>query len=366
MLSPQEQYWIWLSSIVKLGQKQFYQLISIFGDAVSVWKNADAKSCAFLSNEQLRALQKAKTQEYFENLFYKIEKTKCQVCTRLSKMYPKELIDIYDPPPVLYYKGKLPTDLDKTFAVVGARSCTRYGAEVTRNIVTELTRHGVMIVSGLAYGIDTIANSACVEAGGFTIAVLGCGVDICYPTANRKLYDKIVEKGCVISEYVPGTPTMSYNFPARNRIISGLSKGVLLVEGRQKSGGMITVDFAIEHGREVFAVPGPINAATSYSPNILLRDGAHVVLDAYDILEVLRWGERPQRKTTPNIVVMPELDEQEKCIVNELLKGDCSIDELVSITNISVVSLNSLLTMLELRGIIKQLPGKIFEIATTR
>ena len=197
--------------------------------------------------------------------------------------------------------------------------------------------------------------------GGHTIAVLGSGVDQVYPPENAELYQRILDAdGAIISEYLPGIPPLAGNFPARNRIISGLSQGVLLVEAAARSGAMITVRYAADQGKEIFAIPGSVYAPQSESPNLLIRDGAGVALSGWDILEAMRWSDRPK----PDSVVKPEieLDEEERIVVEPLKDEELSYEELVERTLIPPARLNSLLTTLELRGIIKQNPGKMYRV----
>ena len=203
--------------------------------------------------------------------------------------YPRLLKEISDPPALLYVRGHgTKINLEKTIAVVGTRHVTEYGREITKKLVTDLVRRGYTIVSGLAYGVDTVAHQAAITAGGKTIAVLGCGIDIIAPASNAKLYWDIVEcHGAVVSEIPPGVRTDKKRFVTRNRIISGLSQGVVVIEGGDKSGTLITARYAADQGREVFAVPGPITNPYSRAPSILLKNGAKLVESADDIIEEL-------------------------------------------------------------------------------
>ncbi|OGG23805.1 DNA protecting protein DprA [Candidatus Gottesmanbacteria bacterium RIFCSPLOWO2_01_FULL_43_11b] len=203
--------------------------------------------------------------------------------------YPRLLAEISDPPDVLYVKGDLATvNLEKTIAVVGTRTMTPYGRKITKHLVTDLVKKGFTIVSGMAIGVDSIAHQSAIDKGGKTIAVLGCGVDIIFPPSNARLYWNIVNgNGVVVSEIPPGTRTSKEQFVTRNRIISGLSLGVVVIEGSDHSGALITAKYAAEQGREVFAVPGPITSKMSQATNILLKNGAKLVESADDIIEEL-------------------------------------------------------------------------------
>ena len=242
-------------------------------------------------------------------------------------------------------------------AVVGSRRCTRDGQRAAREFAQGLAENGVTVVSGMARGIDSCAHRGALDGGGQTIAVLGCGVDIVYPPENDRLMAEILDSGgAVISEYLPGTPPAPGNFPARNRIISGLSEGTLLVEGAKASGAMITVNFALEQGRDVFAVPGSIYSPLSATPNRMILEGAFPALCHWDILEHYRWaqrpGEDPRREAKP-----VELDADEAAIVEPLREQALTFDELSAVTGFPAAKLNSHLTILELRGIIEKVPG---------
>ena len=216
------------------------------------------------------------------------EEEKISFITPFDSIYPERLKGIPDAPAGLYVMGKLPAESDITVAVIGARDCSDYGRYVAERLGTFLGERGVAVVSGMARGIDGISQWAALEAGGSSIGVLGCGVDICYPAKNRKLYDRLLKQGAVLSEYPPGTPPRPMNFPIRNRIVSGLADGVVVIEARDKSGTLITVDMALEQGREVFVVPGRITDGLSVGCNRLIRQGAGILLSPEELLEELR------------------------------------------------------------------------------
>ncbi len=212
-----------------------------------------------------------------------------------SEDYPDILVNIPDPPVVLFYRGNLDKFISMpAIAVIGSRRCTTYGRKVARSLSRDFVRSGVAVVSGLARGIDSEAHRGVIEAGGVTMAVLGNGLDICYPPEHDRLSEKIIEKGVILSEYPPGTEPARYRFPERNRLISGFSKGVVVVEAGKRSGTMITVNTALDQGRDVFAVPGEVTGALSMGTNMLLRDGAGVVITAADVLEPLGLAHDPE------------------------------------------------------------------------
>lgn len=359
-LSTLEQYWVWLSSVDGIGPKRFYQLISIYEDARAVWDNVGDAEMRFLGPATLKNLETARSERYFYELFARLEKLDMRALTRVSEGYPDRLSDIYDPPPTLYLRGECPLDCARGFAVVGSRRCTRDGQRAAREISETLAREDVTVISGLAHGVDTAAHEGALIGLGRTIAVLGCGADVVYPSENEALYQRILENGgAIISEYTPGTRPLSGNFPARNRIISGMSEGVLIVEGAEKSGAMITVNCAADQNRDVFAVPGSIYSPLSAAPNRLIVEGAIPVLSGWDILEHYRWGSRPDaRESAPRVRVA--LDPEDDQIIQPLLEQELSFDELAAMVDYPIARLNARLTMLELRGIIVKIPGGLY------
>ena len=360
-LSAMEQYWVWLSSVEGIGPKRFYQLISVYEDARSVWDNIDDPSMRqILGPKTLKSLRDARSERYFYSLFNSLEKTDMHVLTRLSDHYPTLLSNIYDPPPTLYVLGNPDLTGDRIFSIVGSRRCTRDGQKAARDFAEALSRENVTVVSGLAVGIDTAAHEGALMGMGKTIAVLGCGADVIYPPENSQLYGRILENGgSVISEYMPGTIPAKGNFPARNRIISGLSQGTLLVEGAEKSGAMITVNLALEQNRDVFAVPGSIYSRLSIAPNQLIVDGAIPAVSPWQILEHYRWAQRPDAKNDAPRQTL-QLDPEDDQIVKPLLEQELSFEELTNLVDFPVSKLNSHLTMLELRGIIIKAPGGLY------
>ena len=359
-----EQYWIWLSSVDGIGPKRFYQLLSNYEDARQVWDALGAlgmpEGMAFLGRQALHALREARSEAYFYRLFDRLDKLGVRAVSRLSDEYPARLTAIYDPPPTLYVRGECPIDGERMFAIVGSRRCTRDGQRAAREIAEGLARSDVTVISGMARGIDTHAHEGALIGSGRTIAVLGCGADVCYPPENEELMRRILDSGgAIVSEYVPGTQPLPGNFPQRNRIISGMADGTLLVEGAKKSGAMITVNFALGQGRDVLAVPGPIYSPLSCTPNRMIVDGANPVISPWEILEYYHWGKRPEvSDANPHREV--QLDPDEEKLVVPLREQELSFEELSILTGFSAQKLNSHLTMLELRGIIMKVPGGMY------
>ena len=359
-LSTLEQYWVWLSSVEGIGPKRFYQLISIYEDARTVWDNVGDDGMRFLGKAVLEKLRQARSEQYFYSLFARMEKEGMRAIPRVNDGYPAQLSDIYDPPPTLYALGEVAPEEARRFAIVGSRRCTRDGQRAAREFAEVLAREDVTIISGMANGIDTAAHEGALIAYGRTIALLGCGADVIYPPENEELYHRILDGGgAVVSEYLPGMPPLRAHFPARNRIISGLSQGVLIVEGKEKSGAMITVNAALDQNRDVFAVPGSIYSPLSAAPNRLIVEGAIPALSGWDILEHYRWAEREDpARSAPRPKL--ELDPEDDQIVQPLLEQELSFDELANLVDFPIAKLNSHLTMLELRGIIVKVPGGMY------
>lgn len=274
--------------------------------------------------------------------------------------YPPLLAKIFDPPYIFYYYGVIDLAHKFTLAVVGSRAATYYGKNEARRLSGELAREGVVIVSGMARGIDTQAHLGALESGGTSIAVLGSGLDVVYPAENRELYSKLAQKGLVISDFVPGTHPEPGNFPARNRIISGLSYGILVVEARRKSGALITVDYALEQGRDVFAIPGPINSKNSEGTNQLLKDGAFLVTEYRDVLDEYPAYFPLPRGASPEQNSLFGLDKDEAGIIECMGHEPIHFDELILKKKLSMGALSELLMCMELKGIIRCLPGNYY------
>jgi len=284
-----------------------------------------------------------------------IQKYGYRYVTVWDEEYPQLLKRIPDPPIVLFYKGKLDFSSKIALAIVGTRTPSNYGKIVTREIVNHLVKKGIVIVSGMARGIDTIAHQSALQSGGETVAVLGCGLDYCYPPENRRLYDSIPQQGALVSEYFCGIKPDAVNFPRRNRIISGLSKGTLVIEAGGRSGALITAFYALNHNREVFAIPGNITNPKSTGTNRLIKQGAKLVQNVDDILEELGGfsaEQIPQEKPIPK-----NLSEWERKLLSCLSHEPKHIDQLVK--ELKEPPGTSLLT-LELMGLVQQLVGKMF------
>lgn len=284
-----------------------------------------------------------------------------KIMTIRDASYPKRLKEIYDPPPLLYVRGDLKEEDELAVAIVGSRKTTPYGRWITEKMGQELARHGITIVSGMARGIDSHAHWGALSGGGRTIAVLGCGVDVVYPPENRNLYKRIIDQGTVLSEFAMGSPPEGGHFPKRNRIISGLSLGVVVVQASMESGSLITANYALEQGREVFAVPGNVGSDSSRGTHQLIKDGAKLVESSEDILEEVlpQWK---KEKEAPQEVERPvrDLTDEEKVLYEQLGETPLHIDVLIRESPFDPGKVSSLLLNLELKGLISQWPGKCF------
>jgi DNA processing protein len=344
-----------------IGPARLRALLDYYGDIEQAWQADPGELRAIgLDKRSVESLYRIRTSLDLEVELEKLNRLGVTVLTWDNVHYPGLLKNTADPPPVLYVRGTLKPEDDWSVAVVGTRRATTYGRECTHEIVTGLAESGVTVVSGLAYGIDTEAHVAAINAGGRTIAVLGCGVDIIYPAENRKLAQRIIENGAIVSEYPLGTNPDSGNFPRRNRIISGLSLGVLVVEGAIQSGARITTDYALEQGRDVFAIPGPIMRKSSSGPNYLIQNGAKLVTHVNDILEELNLTMVAQQSEARAII--PDND-VEAVLLEKLSADPIHVDELGEATGLSAPELSSVLTMMELKGKVRQVGGMNYIVA---
>lgn len=344
-----------------IGPKTFQKLIRHFGSAKSIWENLDLSTYEDIG---MRVSVFQKFQEFkksFNLSFYinRLKKAKVFAVTIKDALYPETLKKIEDPPIVLYCKGN-PSLLNYRLiiGVVGARKITSYGKEVTERIVRELVAQDFVVVSGLAFGVDAVSHSTTLSEKGKTIAVLGCGVDCCTPLENQGLYEEILDdEGLIVSEYFLGHPPSVGSFPARNRIIAGLTLGVLVTEAAEGSGSLITAQEAIKQGKSVFAVPGPINSFMSKGTFKLLQEGAHIVSSGEDILQVLNL----KTKTSRIIAVAQNanLNSKEKKVVMLLEYESMRLDILAKVAKIPMVELMVVVSSLEMQGFIQNREGEI-------
>lgn len=352
-------FWLALNSIPNIGKTVYKSLISKFNNPKNIFS---ARLEELLKTEGLKkdaalAIKRFDKWEEIEKEISLIQKHNVSIVTIKESNFPKNLLTINDPPPYLYVKGNVLPQDNLAVAIVGTRTPSHYGVAMAERIAMELAEAGVTVVSGLARGIDSAAHRGAIAGKGRTIAVLGCGIDIVYPQENKKLFGEIAEKGAVVSEFPIGMPPMPQNFPMRNRIISGLSLGVLVVEASLKSGSLITARLALDYGRDVFALPGAITSERSKGTNKLIKDGAKLIECAEDILDELpvKRGARKE-SIAENRDLLPE----EEDILNLLEGSPLLIDTIIQEMKLSAAKANAVLMDMEIKGLVGQGPGKIF------
>jgi DNA processing protein len=352
-LNADIKYWVAFSNIPGIGRVRLGQLESYFGSLESAWKARPGElRKSGLDGPALRAIGEYRDGIEPEAEMDKIERHGIRVLISNDKAYPRRLKEIYDFPPVLYMRGELKPEDEWCLAVVGTRRATVYGKQITEELTADLARSKITIVSGLARGIDTIAHRSALEAGGRTIAVFASGLDIIYPAENAKLAHDIMENGALVSEFPLGMKPRAENFPRRNRILSGLSLGVLVTEGGEDSGAMITAADAIEQNREVFAVPGSILSPASRGTNQLIQKGeAKLVRQYTDILEELNLMAIERQMEMREI--LPE-SENESVLLKQLGAEPAHIDEVCRRSGLPAATVSSTLAMMELKGMVKQ------------
>ncbi len=363
--NKKNKFLIGLSLIKGLGPKKYEKLLNFYGTTQKIWlasenelKKIEGLGVKF-SNDFIVIREKINLDKELDRL----EQLNIECIGKDDAQYPEILKSIYDPPFILYKKGgQLPWDRP-CVAIVGARKMTAYGREMSFWLGKELARQGIGVISGMARGIDTWAHKGALQGGGLTVGVLGCGLDTCYPLENKKLMSQIMAQGAVLSEFPVGVPPKPGHFPLRNRIISGLSLGTVIVEAQTKSGALITADQALEQGREVFAVPGPITSPASRGCHNLIKQGAKLVQDIDDLLEELALSEE---KTTISInsankkTKSSTLSEEEKELLNSMSFHPMLADEIAMQISWPIGKLKSILTLLEIKGMVVQEAGSCF------
>jgi DNA processing protein len=348
-------YWVGLNLVKGIGSVRFKALMEAFGDAEAAWNaSPEAWTSAGLPQKVVDAFQRVHKGVALDQIWDRIQSLGIEVRTWDDEGYPRHLKEIDQPPPLLYIRGSLVPEDDWAVAIVGTRRVTAYGRQVTEEIATTLAHNGVTIVSGLARGVDSIAHQAALHAGGRTLAVLGNGVDIVYPPENRLLAAQVMEHGALVSDYPLGTQPDGINFPPRNRIISGLSMAVVIVEAGMTSGALITATFAAEQGRDVFAVPGNINAPQSQGTNRLIRDGAQPLLNPQDVLEALNLTMVVEHQAVR--VALPT-DPVEAQLFRLLSHEPKHVDEIRSQADMPIETVSATLAMMELKGMVRQVGG---------
>jgi DNA processing protein len=355
-----DYFWFALKSIPHVGNVTFRRLVEHFGTPGRARSASESELAAVrgISMAAIASLLTHDPRDEAERECAALKRSGVRIVTLLSPDYPGLLRQIPDPPPFLYLKGELSCS-ETAIAIVGSRRASGYGISTTEKMARGLARHGITIVSGMARGVDTAAHRATLAEGGRSIGVLGCGIDLVYPPENRKLFEEMSSKGALVSEFSMGTQPLAENFPRRNRIISGLCRGVLVVEAAEGSGSLITAQCALEQGRDVFAIPGNIHSSTSRGANRLIRDGAKLVESIEDIIE-----EMPHmlREKDPAPIAGLTFSPREAAVLSRLSASPVHIDEIVVKCALTVSEVSAILLRLELNGVITQHAGKQFSI----
>jgi DNA processing protein len=357
-------YWVGFNMVKGVGAVRMQGLLAHFGDLEIAWQAPlDALMAAGLPLKIAENALRVRSGIDLDRVWEDIQKKDIQVLIRGDAGYPARLDQIDQAPPVLYVRGEIHSEDGWAVAVVGTRRATAYGRQVTEEIATCLAASGVVVVSGLARGVDAIAHDAALKAGGRTYAVLGSGVDRIYPPEHSRLAERIIEAGALVSDYAPGTPPDGVNFPPRNRIISGLSTAVVVVEAGETSGALITSTFAAEQGREVYAVPGNIHAPQSLGTNKLIQQGAHPLLKPEDLLDELDLLQVPMQRAARTILPANVVEAE---LLGKLSAEPVHADELHILTGLPIEVVSSTLTIMELKGYVKQVGPMAYVVARER
>jgi len=361
--------WIKLNMISGIGPLRFATLLKHFGSPEGILsaKISTLSQVKGIGPQIAQRIVEEKDKVKVDIELEKIEKEGVKILTLDSEEYPINLKSIYDPPPILYIKGKIEPRDRLAIAMVGSRSATSYGKAVASRLAGELVQAGFTVISGLARGIDVASHCGAINAKGRTIAVLGCGIDVIYPRENKKLFNEIIEHGAIITEFPFGTPPEKFNFPQRNRIISGLALGTVIVEAHMQSGALITANCALEQNREVFAVPGQVESRLSKGTHYLIKQGAKLTETVQDIIEELELFSdaikkslsKSEAKVKKNNEIMLSKDEEK---IYQLLSSSepQHIDTISYLSQMTASQVAAILIQLEIKGVIKQLIGKRF------
>jgi DNA processing protein len=410
------KYWLWLTTRKHIGPAAIAKLLRQFPSPEAIYAADDAafEQVEGLTKQEREGLQD-RSMDDVEKILSDCYEKDISILTLQDAQYPTRLKNIDDPPAVLYFRGRLPDfDTEPVIAVVGTRKATPYGLYMAKRMGYQLGRDGAVVISGLAAGVDSYAIEGALTAGNAVVGVLGCGVDVVYPKWNGRLFEDVLARGCLISEYPPGTPPYSSNFPVRNRILSGLALGVLVVEAPPKSGALITAARALEQGRDVFAIPGNVDSQQSVGCNRLVQQGAMLVGQSWDILQeyqplfpekikqntgggeklpmpniATNFQEKPARKVAEAVAVPKAKPTQEEkidvdngengayidlqelkntrskdqmAIITELMTGPVHADDLVERTQLATHCVSAALSLLEVDGLVERLPGRRYRL----
>lgn len=354
------KYLLALHSLPGLGQRRLKMLIDYFQSSEYAWQQEKhwMDVPGFTTGGRAETVLAGRRSCDPERVYHGFLQSGVKIVTINDASYPLLLKQIYDPPYLLFYRGELPCEADTCIGMVGTRKATAYGRLMAETLAGGLGEKKIWVVSGMARGIDTWSHKGCLKGGGKTLGVLGSGLDVIYPRENKELYGEIAASGAVVSELPLGTQPLPQHFPARNRIISGLCRGIVVVEAAEKSGSLITVDFALEQGRDVFAVPGPVTSPLSRGTHKLIKQGAKLVEKPEDVLEEY-FSSEPAFQSVHDLFAFSPI---ERRLLESLMGGEVHFDVLVEESGMPAFQMASLLTLWEIKGLVKQLPGKYYII----
>ena len=354
----EEYYMMSLSRIPKIGVHKILLLLDHFKTAQAVWEASleELRQVKGLSIVHCKEIENAKQPQQLEQWIEELEEKNIGFISIKNPKYPYLLKQIYDPPAGFYIKGFLPDDDIDKVSIVGARRCSQYGASVAYKLAKDLAGANIVIVSGMATGIDGMSHLGVLDGGGQTIAVLGTGVDICYPAEHKNLMERIIENGCVLSEYPPGMAAFGKNFPKRNRIISGLSSMTIVVEAGRRSGTLITADQALENGREVFVVPGNVTSPLSEGTNDLIKQGCPIITEFEDVLFALGIAYTEEEKEAFQKHMAENMQKEEKEVYQCIGKEAVDAQTISRMLHKNIQEIQYSLTLLEIAGHIRKLP----------
>ncbi|BCN31542.1 DNA-processing protein DprA [Anaeromicropila herbilytica] len=362
MECTEKEYQYWLYSINGIGIKKVAALLDNYNCAKEVFDASEnsLKKIGKLNEKDVKAILYRRDIELVKRNYEKLHRKGIHFIIKEEKEYPSRLKHIYDSPNALYVRGKLPKEDEVTISIVGARNCSEYGKELAKYFASEMAKCGIGIISGLARGIDSFSHMGALKSGGITYGILGCGIDWCYPAENISLYMEMIEKGGVISEYGPGISPKPGLFPMRNRIISGMSDGILVVEAKEKSGSLITVDMGLEQGKNVYAIPGKITDPLSTGCNNLIKMGAKLVTNPIEIIDDYIYSKKKieiQGKNFDNL-----LETYEKIVYANLSLEPKHLNEIIDETKLDINIVVDTLLSLELKSYVKEVTRNYYSL----
>lgn len=369
--SKQKLLWYAWSKRENIGYKETANLLDCYGSIEAVFAvDADEiNSLEWLSDSTKVAILEGIDLDKEYKLYEKLINKDVHFVIQEDTNYPKRLLNMYDPPRFLYYLGELPDENLPTIAIIGARACSAYGAQVARTLAKELAMNKIQVISGLAKGVDGYAHRGALEGRGKTFGVIGSGVNICYPRENYQLYHDVEYQGGILSEYPLGSPALAFHFPVRNRIIAGLSDGILVVEAKEKSGTLITVDSGLEQGKDIYALPGKITDQLSIGCNRLIQNGAKLVQSSSDIIDELAnrypfLKEKDKKSMQESMVFENQVTSEEKLVLMKLSYEPVHFEKLLIDTGLDTVKLMEVVFVLQMKGLIKEISAQYYILHT--